>query len=103
MIDCSGINCPGNNRFHLECRGMEEDDAPDEDFYCSEECQKCRIYGYCTCHEDLEEFEPMVACDNKNCRLEWFHYKCVGLEMHQVWCEIISNMFKFFNIIIFKN
>nr|XP_022309155.1 uncharacterized protein LOC111114903 [Crassostrea virginica] len=80
MIDCSGINCPGNNRFHLECIGMEEDDVPDEDFYCSEECQKRRIYRYCTCHEDLGEFEPMVACDNKNCRLEWFHYKCVGLE-----------------------
>ena len=59
---------------------MEEDDVPDEDLYCSEECQNLRKYRYRTCQEDLGEFEPMVACDNKNCRLEWFRYKCLGLE-----------------------
>ena len=21
----------------------------------------------------------MVACDDKNCKIEWYHYRCVGI------------------------
>ena len=40
MIECSGVNCPGNNWYHLECIGMEEEDVPDDDYYCSDQCRK---------------------------------------------------------------
>lgn len=32
---------------------------------------------YCICNEVA--FGAMVACDNKNCLYEWYHYPCVGI------------------------
>ncbi|CAJ0937450.1 unnamed protein product, partial [Mesorhabditis belari] len=32
---------------------------------------------YCTCNQ--VSFGEMVGCDNKNCKVEWFHFQCVGL------------------------
>jgi len=33
---------------------------------------------YCVCRQP--ESGRMIACDNQNCRTEWFHFKCVGIE-----------------------
>lgn len=33
---------------------------------------------YCTCHQ--VSFGEMIACDNKDCRIEWFHFACVDLK-----------------------
>jgi hypothetical protein len=77
IIECSGYRCPGDNWFHLECLGLDQDDVLDDDFYCSEGCKKRRAYKYC-CNVDLKE--PMVTCDNDCCKTEWFHMKCVGLK-----------------------
>ena len=33
---------------------------------------------YCLCHK--VSFGQMVACDNDDCEIEWFHFACVGLE-----------------------
>eukprot|EP00727_Mastigamoeba_balamuthi_P007576 m51a1_g3439 hypothetical protein (242) ;mRNA; f:651913-652983 len=33
---------------------------------------------YCICQQ--VSFGEMVACDNKKCRYEWFHFQCVGLQ-----------------------
>lgn len=33
---------------------------------------------YCFCQQ--VSFGAMVACDNPNCKYEWFHYSCVGLK-----------------------
>ncbi|PRP85308.1 hypothetical protein PROFUN_06910 [Planoprotostelium fungivorum] len=32
---------------------------------------------YCTCNR--VSFGEMVGCDNPDCKIEWFHYECVGL------------------------
>ena len=32
---------------------------------------------FCFCQKG--EFGQMVACDNPACKIEWFHFKCVGL------------------------
>lgn len=32
---------------------------------------------YCTCRRFA--FGDMIACDNENCEIEWFHYQCVNL------------------------
>jgi len=32
---------------------------------------------YCTCQR--VSFGEMIACDNPDCAVEWFHYECVGL------------------------
>ena len=34
---------------------------------------------YCLCHK--VSFGQMVACDNDDCEIEWFHFACVGLEL----------------------
>ena len=33
---------------------------------------------YCTCHKEIVGAD-MVCCDNPKCRLQWFHFKCVGV------------------------
>ena len=32
---------------------------------------------YCTCQRI--SFGEMIACDNDDCPIEWFHYGCVGI------------------------
>lgn len=32
---------------------------------------------YCFCND--VSYGPMIACDNENCKLEWFHYACVHI------------------------
>jgi inhibitor of growth protein 4 len=32
---------------------------------------------YCLCNR--VSYGNMVACDNPECLIEWFHYQCVGL------------------------
>ena len=32
---------------------------------------------YCYCQR--VSFGEMIACDNDNCAIEWFHYECVGI------------------------
>uniref|UniRef100_A0A7S0WGW1 PHD finger protein ING n=1 Tax=Pyramimonas obovata TaxID=1411642 RepID=A0A7S0WGW1_9CHLO len=32
---------------------------------------------YCVCNR--VSFGEMIACDNNSCRIEWFHFECVGL------------------------
>ncbi|XP_063243640.1 inhibitor of growth protein 3-like [Bacillus rossius redtenbacheri] len=32
---------------------------------------------YCSCNQ--VSYGNMVACDNEDCRVEWFHYSCVGI------------------------
>ncbi|KAM5553463.1 PHD finger protein ING1 [Rosa sericea] len=33
---------------------------------------------YCLCNQ--VSYGDMVACDNPNCKIEWFHFGCVGLK-----------------------
>ncbi|XP_026387841.1 PHD finger protein ING1-like isoform X2 [Papaver somniferum] len=35
---------------------------------------------YCFCNQ--VSFGEMVACDNPDCKIEWFHFGCVGLREH---------------------
>lgn len=32
---------------------------------------------YCICNR--VSFGEMVGCDNTDCKIEWFHFECVGL------------------------
>lgn len=35
---------------------------------------------YCYCRKG--NIGPMIGCDNDECEIEWFHFKCVGLTAH---------------------
>jgi PHD-finger len=34
---------------------------------------------YCYCHK--VSFGEMIACDNPECAIEWFHFGCVGISV----------------------
>ena len=36
-----------------------------------------RLYCHCQCPYD--EVSEMIACDSKDCEIEWFHFECVGI------------------------
>mmetsp|Transcript_7457 Transcript_7457/g.6688 ORF Transcript_7457/g.6688 Transcript_7457/m.6688 type:complete len:258 (+) Transcript_7457:7-780(+) len=47
---------------------------------------------YCLCKR--VSFGEMVACENEDCRIEWFHFQCVGLKKAPVdkwYCPLCSN------------
>lgn len=33
---------------------------------------------YCKCRSHIQD-SSMIACDNSKCKIEWFHYECVGI------------------------
>lgn len=38
-----------------------------------------KIYEvYCKCRSHIQD-SSMIACDNSKCKIEWFHYECVGI------------------------
>lgn len=34
---------------------------------------------YCTCKQ--RAFDNMIACDNTNCKIKWFHFECAGITL----------------------
>ena len=40
-------------------------------------CADNKQRNYCYCKRPC--FEPMIACDNTDCTIEWFHYACVQI------------------------
>ena len=40
--------------------------------------QNSKTVKWCLCHG--EETDKMVACDNQNCNIEWFHFQCVRIK-----------------------
>uniref|UniRef100_A0A1I7YPL9 PHD-type domain-containing protein n=1 Tax=Steinernema glaseri TaxID=37863 RepID=A0A1I7YPL9_9BILA len=36
------------------------------------------VEHYCYCHQPSHS--KMIACDNKNCQFQWFHFECLGLK-----------------------
>jgi len=44
------------------------------------EAQEQKKYCLPSCTGEGKYEEEMVGCDNDSCRLEWFHFSCVGLK-----------------------
>ena len=36
------------------------------------------LFVCCPCGKDDDDF--MIGCDTKECRFQWYHYECVGLD-----------------------
>merc|ERR1711915_508045 len=42
-----------------------------------ESSENVQLYCFCQCpHDDISE---MIGCDAPDCKLEWFHFECVGI------------------------
>ncbi|KAL2831329.1 inhibitor of growth proteins N-terminal histone-binding-domain-containing protein [Aspergillus pseudoustus] len=75
MLSSADVSDSENNS---ERRG--DDDMDDEEEEEDEGNEDTRVY--CTCR--TVSHGDMVACDNENCKFEWFHWKCVGLTREPV-------------------
>ena len=56
------------------------------------------LYGKISCYCKQPEFQKMMACDNPECPIKWFHYKCVGLNVPQSvdgFVQVAENFQKF--------
>lgn len=62
---------------HLEEDLNNEGNIDDYDEENGEEDEDQDNNVWCICQQKSEG--DMVACDNKSCPYEWFHYKCVGI------------------------
>lgn len=58
----------GGGQGHGQGQGEEEEEEEDTD---------ADNKRYCTCH--AVSYGNMVACDNEECKYEWFHWDCVGM------------------------
>jgi chromatin modification-related protein YNG2 len=47
---------------------------------------------YCSCRKG--EYGKMIACDNPNCKYQWFHYKCVNIKVAPKGSWFCSNCLK---------
>ena len=79
MVQCSAqSSCPHGEWFHLECKGLQEKDISDEDWWCSPECQ---IYSIFCCKVNKNTKQWIGCSSEKNClKGEWFHIECTGLK-----------------------
>lgn len=64
LIPLGTLKEDGDTSAPPQLIGFEMPIDPNEPTYC-----KCKGVSY----------GEMVACDNKDCKIEWFHYACVGL------------------------
>ena len=37
---------------------------------------------YCFCNKPSND--DMIACDNENCKIKWYHYACVGIDPNKL-------------------
>lgn len=84
--NCSGTSTPGGGTasgasFNFERRNSACSDAEgagntnqDADGDLSDQSDQQR---WCICNR--VSYGAMVACDDKDCPFEWFHYECVGI------------------------
>ena len=80
MLQCSNHLCAGA-WFHLTCVDLEE--APQDDWYCSQDCRISGGYIYCICHSRQgAEDQHMLRCAlGVNClRHEKYHPRCIGAD-----------------------
>ena len=38
---------------------------------------------YCVCQSPHDDVSEMIGCDAPDCRIEWFHFECVGIMVAQ--------------------
>jgi hypothetical protein len=86
LVDPAGFNVVEDKQQKKKHKGMTETELFEHNI---EAAMRDRIDPnepmYCICHR-LSHGE-MVACENENCPIEWFHFVCVGItgKAPQVW------------------
>ena len=76
MVRCARFEC---GWYHYACINLQLDEAPDGDWWCSDECQASFTYIYCNCHRRGGQEEDMVQCElQSRCQKdEWYHPQCI--------------------------
>ena len=76
MVQCCNSRCE-YSWFHYGCATPPLEEAPADDWFCSDECRDSPHYVCCTCQE--KRGGDMVQCFLKgDCkRYEWYHIACL--------------------------
>ena len=84
MVRCCSLEC-SVQWYHYHCIGLDSVDA-DEDWWCSDDCERSGSYVYCICNKSTSENNAMVQCDLQGeCeRNEWYHPSCICLTVSQL-------------------
>lgn len=45
-----------------------------------QEIEDCNQYCFC----NKPSNDDMIACDNENCKIKWYHYACVGVDPNKL-------------------
>ena len=59
------------------CTMFDNEKSPEASQPSSSQSGNVSDTSYCWCHQG--ESGRMIACDNPNCAIEWFHFECAGL------------------------
>lgn len=62
---------------HKRPRSEDDDDSQAEGKHDGPDGDDADTQLYCFCQR--VSFGEMIACDNDDCRFEWFHWQCVGI------------------------
>ncbi|CAD5215763.1 unnamed protein product [Bursaphelenchus xylophilus] len=73
-VECETDNSMDGMDEDYETEEEEGEEAPPEE---EEEPEDTDESLWCLCQ--TKAFGDMIACDNPQCRLEWFHYECIGM------------------------
>ena len=84
MIRCCNSACKVK-WYHFTCIGMS-DVQQDDDWWCSDACERSGYYVYCTCGRSTTENDNMVQCELAgDClRDEWYHPSCLCIQPDQL-------------------
>ena len=65
MVFCSNMNCPNDVRFHLDCMNMENEDIPEGDWFCSDNCKKKQKWEKKTTSRKKKPVAECIFTDHK--------------------------------------
>jgi len=66
MVFCSNMNCPNGVWFHLDCMDMEDEDIPEGDWFCSDNCKKQKRQKKTTSRKKKPVAESIFTDHKKN-------------------------------------
>ena len=73
-----------NATYYIELQ--DDTDVSDEDMHEDQSTEEERPNddsSYCFCRQS-SDLDDLIECSNTNCKIRWFHFKCVGVSKRSI-------------------
>ncbi|KAJ8300932.1 hypothetical protein KUTeg_022451 [Tegillarca granosa] len=81
MVKCSNSLCNRGTWFHITCIGLDHEEVPDDDWWCSDVCQATERSQYCICHMYNPSLQTIKSSRGNKCTGgKVFHLQCLGMK-----------------------